>query len=56
MLESTALFEQAVLVREVPFVAETSFYARHGDVFARACAAVALALVAASFGWPRSRP
>ncbi len=39
-------------MREVPFVAETSFYARHGDVFARACAAVALALLAASYGWP----
>jgi apolipoprotein N-acyltransferase len=51
--EPTTLFEQAVLVREVPFVAETSFYARHGDVFARACAAITLALVAASFGWPR---
>jgi hypothetical protein len=36
----------------VPFVAETSFYTRHGDVFARGCAAIALALVAASFGWP----
>ena len=52
VLEPTPLFEQALLVREVPFVAETSFYARHGDVFARACAAIALALVAASFGWP----
>ena len=52
VLEETPLFEQAVLVREVPFVAETSFYARHGDVFARACAAVALALLAASYGWP----
>lgn len=51
--EPTPLFEQTVLVREVPFVAETSFYTRHGDVFAHACAAVALALVAASFGWPR---
>ena len=52
VLEPTALFEQAVLVREVPFVAETSFYARHGDVFARGCAAIALALLAASYGWP----
>ena len=49
VLEATALFEQAVLVREVPFVAETSFYARHGDVFARGCAAVAAALLAASW-------
>jgi apolipoprotein N-acyltransferase len=51
VLEPTPLFEQALLVREVPFVAETTFYTRHGDVFARACAAVALALVAASFGF-----
>ncbi len=50
--EPSALFEHTALVREVPFVAETSFYTRHGDVFARVCAAVALALVAASFGWP----
>ncbi len=48
VLERTALFEQTLLVREVPFVAETSFYTRHGDVFARACSAVALALLAAS--------
>lgn len=53
ILERTALFDQAVLVREVPFVAEMSFYARHGDLFARACAAIALALVLASYGWPR---
>lgn len=55
VLEPTPLFEQAVLVREVPLVSETSFYARHGDAFARACAAIALALVAASFGWPPGR-
>jgi apolipoprotein N-acyltransferase len=52
VLEATALFEQAVLVRDVPFVAATSFYTRHGDVFAHACAAIALALLAATFGWP----
>jgi len=50
--EPSALFDRTLLVREVPFVAWTSFYTRHGDVFARACAALALALVAASFGWP----
>ena len=51
--DETALFDRTLLVREVPFVAETSFYTRHGDVFARTCAAIALALLAASFGWPR---
>jgi apolipoprotein N-acyltransferase len=48
VLESTRLFDRTVLVREVPFLAETSFYTRHGDVFARAVAALALALVAAT--------
>jgi apolipoprotein N-acyltransferase len=46
--EQTALFQPTVLVRDVAFVAERSFYARHGDVFAQACAAVALALLAAT--------
>ncbi len=55
VLESTRLFDTTVLVREVPFVSEPSFYARHGDLFERACAAVALSLVAASYGW-RRRP
>jgi apolipoprotein N-acyltransferase len=44
VLERTALFEPAVVVREVPFVAERTFYARHGDLFAWACLA-ATALV-----------
>ena len=35
VLEPTRLFEPTVLVREVPLVAETTFYTRHGDVFAR---------------------
>jgi apolipoprotein N-acyltransferase len=48
VLEPTRLFDRAVLVREVPFVSGTSFYTRHGDLFARACAALALALVAAT--------
>jgi apolipoprotein N-acyltransferase len=48
ILESTALFDRTVLVRDVPFVAETSFYTRHGDLFARICLALALALLAAT--------
>jgi apolipoprotein N-acyltransferase len=55
VLEPTRLFDTTVLVREVPFVAETTFYTRHGDVFARACAAMALALVAATLGRPSTR-
>jgi apolipoprotein N-acyltransferase len=35
-----------VLVRDVPFVPGTTFYARHGDVFAWTCFALALALTA----------
>lgn len=49
VLEPTRLFDTTVLVREVPLVAESTFYARHGDVFARACAALGLALVAVTF-------
>jgi apolipoprotein N-acyltransferase len=49
VLDETRLFDRTVLVREVPFVTGTTFYTRHGDIFAYACLAVALALVAASF-------
>jgi apolipoprotein N-acyltransferase len=55
VLEPTRLFDTTVLVREVPFVAETTFYTRHGDVFAQACAAIALALVAATWRRPSTR-
>jgi len=48
ILEQTKLFDRAVLVREVPFVAETTFYTRHGDVFAYACSAIALAALGAT--------
>jgi apolipoprotein N-acyltransferase len=46
IVERTALFEPAVLVRDVPFVAGTTFYARHGDLFAWSCFALAAALTA----------
>ena len=46
--EKTRLFEETVLVAEVPFVSGKTFYTRHGDVFARICLALALALVAAT--------
>jgi apolipoprotein N-acyltransferase len=48
ILERTRLFDTTVLVREVPLIAETTFYTRHGDLFAHACAAAALALLAAT--------
>ena len=53
VLEPTQLFDRTVLVREVPFVAETSFYTRHGDLFAYACAAAACALLASTLKRPR---
>lgn len=48
VIAPTRLFDTTVLVREVPLVSETTFYTRHGDVFAQACLAIALALLAAS--------
>jgi len=48
ILEPTQLFERTVVVRDVPLIAETSFYTRHGDLFAQACLAAALALFAAT--------
>ena len=48
VLERTALFEPAVLVRDVPFVPGKTFYARHGDVFAWACLAAAATLTLAT--------
>jgi apolipoprotein N-acyltransferase len=54
VVSSTRLFDTTVLVREVPFTTGLTFYARHGDVFARACAAVALAALAATLR--RRRP
>ncbi len=47
VLERTPLFEPAVVVRDVPLLAGSTFYARHGDVFAWACLAAAAALTAA---------
>jgi apolipoprotein N-acyltransferase len=48
ILEQTQLFEPALVVREVPFVAERTFYSRHGDIFAWGCLALSVALVTAS--------
>jgi apolipoprotein N-acyltransferase len=53
ILEPTPLFERTVLVRDVPFISEQSFYTRHGDLFALACLAAALALLASTV---RRRP
>lgn len=44
VLERTPLFTPALVVRDVPFVSEPTFYSRHGDVFAWACLGAAVAL------------
>jgi apolipoprotein N-acyltransferase len=46
VLARTELFERTVLVRDVPVVAGSTFYVRHGDVFAWACLAASAALTA----------
>jgi apolipoprotein N-acyltransferase len=48
VLESTALFERTMVVRDVPFVPGLTFYARHGDVLAWSCLLLAAALTALS--------
>jgi apolipoprotein N-acyltransferase len=49
VLARTDLFEAAVVVRDVPVVRESTFYTRHGDVFAWACLGAAVAFTAATF-------
>jgi apolipoprotein N-acyltransferase len=51
VLERTELFEPTVLVRDVPLLAGSTFYTRHGDLFAWACLGAALALTGA--GWKK---
>jgi apolipoprotein N-acyltransferase len=54
--ERTELFERGLLVRDVPVRppdGSATFYARHGDVFARAC--VVLTAIALGLVWWRGR-
>jgi apolipoprotein N-acyltransferase len=44
VLESTPLFEPALIVRDVPSVPGKTFYAQNGDVFAWGCLLVTLVL------------
>jgi apolipoprotein N-acyltransferase len=46
VVASTALFDRTVLVRDVGFVAEPTFYARHGDVFGWGALGAVVALTA----------
>ena len=56
VLERTELFERTLLVRDVPFVPGTTFYGRHGDVFAWSCLGLAAAVTALTrFGRRRLR-
>jgi apolipoprotein N-acyltransferase len=55
VLAHTELFDRTVLVRDVPLLATSTFYARHGDLFAWACLALALALTAAEAANRRGR-
>jgi apolipoprotein N-acyltransferase len=48
VLQSTAIFEPAVLVRDVPTVPGQTFYARFGDVFAWGCLVATLLLTVQS--------
>jgi apolipoprotein N-acyltransferase len=49
VLSRTELFERTVLVRDVGLVSTSTFYSRHGDLFAWACLGAAVALTAV--GW-----
>ena len=46
LVAATALFDRTVLVSDVPLVQGTTFYARHGDVFAWAALGATMALTA----------
>jgi apolipoprotein N-acyltransferase len=50
VLASSAIFEPAVIVGEVRFLETSTFYARHGDVFAYASVIVTLGVVVLARG------
>jgi apolipoprotein N-acyltransferase len=56
VLERTELFEPALVVRDVPLLAGTTFYTRHGDLFAWGCLGAAVALTAAGLKNRRPAP
>ena len=56
VLERTELFERTVLVREVPLLAGSTFYTRHGDLFAWTCLGAAVALTGAGLKKRGRRP
>jgi apolipoprotein N-acyltransferase len=48
VLERTAIFDRTFVVKEVPTVKGSTFYVRHGDVFAWGCLAASAALTLAT--------
>lgn len=53
---STTAYQPAVQTWGVALTKETTFYTRHGDLFAYACALISLGLVSATFRTRRTRP
>jgi apolipoprotein N-acyltransferase len=49
----SALFDRTEVTREVPLVSGTTFYVRHGDVFAWSCLGGAVALTVGTLGRAR---
>ncbi|HEX9860411.1 MAG TPA: nitrilase-related carbon-nitrogen hydrolase, partial [Nitrospirota bacterium] len=45
----TDIFTRGYIVRDVPLVSGLSFYTRHGDLFAYACAAIGLIFLVSSY-------
>jgi apolipoprotein N-acyltransferase len=55
MANSTTAYQPAVQTWGVALTKETTFYTRHGDLFAYACALISLGLVSATFRTKRMR-
>ncbi len=55
VLERTPIFERTLIVYDLPVVEETTFYSRHGDVFAWTMLVLAGLLVAASIAFRSAR-
>jgi len=54
VLEQSAIYERNVILGEARYLNASTFYQRHGDVFAYACLALTLAMLLASFFGARS--
>jgi apolipoprotein N-acyltransferase len=54
VLEQTAIYERTISLGEARYLRASTFYQRHGDVFAYACLAFTLATLLASFFGPET--